>query len=102
MRILTQEAKIEIPAIYHDGFPNANCIGCVKARSATMWNHIRKTYPEIYQDRIEQEKVTNSKLIRYKGEDITLASLTPDMMSRPLVELQNLHVECGIFCEEKF
>jgi len=46
-----KDAGVNLPAIYSisspfgTGFPNANCIGCVKATSATYWNHVRHTFP---------------------------------------------------------
>lgn len=42
---------IELPRIYKLGYPNANCIGCVKATSSTYWNHVRKMHPKVFQER---------------------------------------------------
>lgn len=38
---------IELPAMYKLGFANNNCIGCVKG-SKGYWNHIRKTFPDVF------------------------------------------------------
>ena len=93
------DANIELPNIYKLGYPNANCIGCVKATSATYWNLVREKHPEVFSARAEQSLRIGAKLCTYKGERIQLTELPPDAKGRPL---KNLHVECGIFCEEKF
>lgn len=89
---------IKIPEIYDLGYPNANCIGCVKATSPTYWNHVRKVHPEVFQERAEQSRRIGSKLVRYKGERIFLDELPPDAKGAPM---KNIDFECGIFCEEK-
>ena len=51
---IIQDAGIELPKIYSMGYPNANCIGCVKSASPTYWNHVRKIHASIFQSRAEQ------------------------------------------------
>lgn len=96
-RIL-KEAGIKLPRIYEMGYPNANCIGCVKATSPTYWNHVREKHPEQFKQRAEQSRRLGAKLVRYKGERIFLDELPPDAKGRPMKTMQ---VECGIFCEER-
>jgi len=96
-RIL-QRAGLELPKIYSFGYPNANCIGCVKATSPTYWNLVRKTFPEVYKSRSEQSFAIGAKLARYKGERIFLKDLPADAKGR---DLKNYNFECGIFCGEK-
>jgi len=88
---------LKLPTIYKHGFPNANCIGCVKATSPTYWNLVRKEFPKIFDDRSEQSSKIGSKLVRYKGKRIFLKDLPPDAKGK---DLKNYHIECGIFCEE--
>lgn len=90
-----QEAEIAPPAIYAMGYPNANCIGCVKATSPTYWNHVRKMHPEVFKQRAEQSRRIGANLVRYKGDRIFLDELPPDAVGRPM---KNLDFECGIFC----
>lgn len=94
------EAGIQLPAIYKRGYPNANCIGCVKATSPTYWNHVRKADPEVFKERSEQSRRIGARLVRYKGERIFLDELPADAKGRPM---NDMNVECGIFCglEEK-
>ena len=96
-RIL-QGDGITLPFIYTLGYPNANCIGCVKASSATYWNLVRETFPEVFLSRQEQSTEIGAKLAYYKGERIMLKDLPPDAKGH---KLKDYDFECGIFCEEK-
>ena len=91
-------AGIELPAIYKMGYPNANCIGCVKAGSATYWNLVRRTYPDVFDRRAEQSRDIGAKLVYYKGKRIFLDELPEDAKGR---SLKDYDFECGLFCEEK-
>lgn len=91
-------AGIAIPAIYLRGYPNANCIGCVKATSATYWNHVRKADPEVFAARAEQSRRLGARLVRHKGERIFLDELPPTARGAPM---KDVNFECGIFCEER-
>jgi len=95
-RVLRQ-AGLELPRVYEQGYPNANCIGCVKATSPTYWNHVRKMHPEVFTRRAEQSRALGARLVRVKNERIFLDELDKDTKGRPL---KNMDFECGIFCEE--
>lgn len=91
-------AGVPLPLVYERGYPNANCIGCVKATSPTYWNLVRQQDPEVFNARARQSRRIGAKLARYKGRRIFLDELPPDAQGRPL---KNFDVECGVFCEEK-
>lgn len=91
------EAGIELPRTYAQGYPNANCIGCVKATSPTYWNHVRRQHPDVFNARAEQSRRIGARLVRVKGERIFLDELDPKAKGRPL---KSMDFECGIFCEE--
>lgn len=95
---IIKSAGIKLPRIYDLGYPNANCIGCVKATSPTYWNHVRKMHPEIFQQRANQAKQIGAKLVRYKGKRIDLHDLPTDAEGK---SMKSMNVECGIFCEER-
>lgn len=101
---IVQDAGIELPRVYKMGYPNANCIGCVKATSPTYWNHVRKMHPEVFADRAAQSRHIGRKLTRARvnGETrakrIFLDELPEDAVGRPM---KGMDIECGIFCEEK-
>lgn len=92
------EAGIEPPAIYKRGYPNANCIGCVKATSPEYWNHVRRKDPEVFAARVEQSRRIGAKLVRYRGGRIFLDELPPSAKGEPM---RNMNHECGLFCEIK-
>jgi len=89
-------AGLKLPAIYGKGFPNANCIGCVKATSPTYWNLVRQEFPDVFADRAEQSRRLGSKLVRVKNERLFLDELSPDAKGRPLKTMP----DCGLFCDE--
>ena len=93
-----REAGIELPNVYKLGYPNANCIGCVKAGSPTYWNHVRKNHPEVFEDRATQSRDIGAKLVKYKGNRLFLDELPVGARGR---SMKSMDVECGIFCEEK-
>lgn len=92
---IIQEAGIKLPRIYLLGYPNANCIGCVKATSPTYWNHVRKVHPEVFQERAEQSRGYGAKLVRVKNKRIFLDELDPMAQGKPM---KDMNFECGIFC----
>lgn len=94
---IISEAGLMLPAVYLMGYPNANCIGCVKATSPTYWNHVRQHHPEVFQHRAEQSRRIGARLARYKGERVFLDELPADAKGRPL---KGMDFECGTFCEE--
>ena len=94
---LLLNAGISLPRIYRQGYPNANCKGCVKATSPTYWNHVRKVDPDVFDARAKQSREIGARLVRYKGERVFLDELPEDATGRPMKSLQ---FDCGIFCEE--
>ena len=87
------DAGIKLPLTYELGYPNANCIGCVKATSPTYWNHVRKTHPEVFERRALLSYKLGVRLVRYKGKRIFLHELPSDAVGRKMKSY-----ECGIFC----
>jgi hypothetical protein len=127
---IIKEAAIELPYIYKLGYPNANCIGCVKSSSPTYWNLVRETFPAVFAGRAEQSKRIGAKLVkvhckhlpwtekvnglyRDKGTYEQLSTVTTDgkINHTIRVHLDDLpdglktgkikSYECGIFCDTK-
>lgn len=90
-------AGIELPRIYSMGYPNANCIGCVKATSPTYWNHVRSVHPDVFEDRAEQSRRIGARLVRVNNERLFLDELSPDAVG---ASMRSMNFECGLFCEE--
>lgn len=91
-------AGIALPRVYAMGYPNANCIGCVKATSPTYWNHVRVKHPAVFRERAEQSRRIGARLTRYNGRRLFLDELPEHAVGRPM---KNMDFECGIFCEER-
>ena len=89
-------AGIALHRVYSMGYPNANCIGCVKATSPTYWNHVRRMHPDQFKERAEQSRSLGVKLVRYKGKRIFLDELPDNAKGRGMKSY-----ECGIFCDTK-
>lgn len=77
------------PVIYDMGYPNNNCIGCVKGGMG-YWNHIRKDFPEVFKQRAALERKVGYSILR----DTYLDELDPDRGNMNT----ELFPECGIMC----
>lgn len=88
------DANIKLPLIYKLGFPNANCIGCVKSQSPTYWNLVRDKFPKVFKDRCIQSREIGTKLVKLKGERIYLDELKTTDKGGKIKSF-----ECGIFCD---
>lgn len=93
---ILQKAGIKLPEIYSLGFPNANCIGCVKSQSPTYWNLVRQTFPDVFNERAEQSRRIGCKLVKRKGKRIFLDELLETDKGGKIKSY-----ECGIFCDTK-
>ena len=95
---ILRAAGLDLPRVYSLGYPNANCIGCVKATSPTYWNHVRAIHPDVFEARANLSRALGAKLVRHGGQRIFLDELPSDARGRPM---KNMDFECGTFCEEK-
>lgn len=91
-------AGVAPPRVYAEGYPNANCIGCVKSQSPTYWNLVRRTRPDVFEARAKLSRELGVRLVKHKGERIFLDDLPADAKGR---DLKTMTIECGIFCEER-
>jgi len=95
---MIHRAGIKPPEIYSLGYPNANCIGCVKASSPTYWNLVRNTFPDVFEERATLSRELGARLVRVNNKRIFLDELCPNEKGQ---DLKTMHVECGLFCEEQ-
>lgn len=93
---IIEKAGIKLPIIYSLGYPNANCIGCVKSSSPTYWNLVRSTFPEVFKQRAVQSRRIGCKLVKRKGKRIFLDELLETDKGGKIKSY-----ECGIFCDTK-
>lgn len=90
---------LKMPAVYDLGMPNANCVGCVKATSATYWNLIRNIDIDRFNRMCEVSRRIGAKLVRYGGNRIFLDELPEHARGQ---SLKGMDLDCGFFCEEKW
>lgn len=90
---------LKMPRVYDMGMPNANCIGCVKATSATYWNLIRKIAPDRFQKMAEVSRDVGARLVRWNGDRVFLDELPENAKGG---DLKKMDLDCGFFCEEKW
>lgn len=91
---IVEDAGIDLPAMYLLGYRNNNCLGCVKATSATYWNMIRRDFPDVFDLRAAQSREYGARLTRVKGVRVFLDELPPDYL--PAEPLEN--ISCGPDC----
>jgi hypothetical protein len=85
---------IKRPAMYDLGYPNNNCIGCVRGGQG-YWCKIKEDFPEVFKQRAEMERKVGASCIKDKNGKIFLDELKTESGRKlePIVE------ECGLFCE---
>jgi hypothetical protein len=82
---------IKRPHMYDLGYPNNNCVACVKG-GAGYWNKIRIDFPEMFASRAKLERDIGASCL--KG--VYLDELDPEAGR----ELKIIEIEdCGILCE---
>lgn len=84
---------IEMPTMYKLGYPNNNCIGCVKGGGG-YWNKIRKDFPETFLRMASLEREIGHSCIR----DTFLDELDPNRGNKNKIVMP----DCGVFCEVEF
>lgn len=87
---IADKLGLKRPAMYDLGYPNNNCIGCVKGGMG-YWNKIRVDFPEVFERRAKQERMIGHSCI--KG--IFLDELEPNRgdMNMDIME------DCTISCQ---
>lgn len=93
--VLAKEG-VRPPAIYGLGFPNANCVGCVKSASPTYWNMVRKHFPGVFAQRAEQSRRLGVRLVKVSGQRIFLDELNPNAVGRKMKDF-----DCGVICQRE-
>lgn len=77
------------PLMYEMGYPNNNCIGCIKGGMG-YWNHIRKDFPEVFAKRAALERQVGHSILK----ECYLDELDP---TKGRLD-QEIFPECGIMC----
>ena len=86
---ILKASGIKRPAMYDLGYPNNNCIGCVKGGKG-YWNKIRQAFPDVFASRAKVERLIGGSCI--KGIYLDELPLDAGRLQVPICE------DCGIFC----
>lgn len=86
---LVMDLGIRRPVMYDMGYPNNNCIGCVKGGMG-YWNKIRMDFPEVFERRAKLERELGCSCIN----GLYLDELEP---GRGRMDME-IFPECGIMC----
>lgn len=85
---LCEQLGLKRPVMYNMGYPNNNCIGCVKGGMG-YWNKIREDFPDVFERRARQEREIGHSCI--KG--VFLDELEPGRgRNNPVI------ADCSILC----
>ena len=82
------------PEMYEMGYPNNNCVGCVKG-GIGYWNRIRKDFPEVFESRAKLEREVGYSILKDgNGNPVYLDELEPNRGN------MNTEVfpDCSIMC----
>lgn len=82
------------PKMYEMGYPNNNCIGCVKGGMG-YWNNIRKDFPDVFESRAKLEREVGYSILKDSdGKPIFLDELDPKRGNMNT----EIFPDCGIMC----
>lgn len=81
------------PLMYRLGYPNNNCIGCLKGGMA-YWNKIRKDFPDVFESRAKLEREVGHSILKDKNGPVYLDELDPDRGNFKT----EIMPECGVMC----
>ena len=87
---------LKLPAMYHLGYSNNNCIGCVKGGMG-YWNKIRKDFPEHFAKMAKLERFIGHAVNKDDDGPVYLDELAPTR-GRFKVDMP---ADCGFTCEVK-
>jgi len=75
---MLRRAGLVEPVTYAMGFPNANCLPCVKATSPAYWALIRKEFPEEFNRMAKLSRELGARLTRIDDERIFIDEIPED------------------------
>ena len=84
---------IDPPRTYDEGFPNANCMPCVKATSPNYWALFRLRRPDIFERMAKLSRAKNVRLTRINNIRIFIDEIPHDWpVTQPIAP------ECDMLC----
>lgn len=87
---------LKLPTMYHLGYSNNNCIGCVKGGMG-YWNQIRKDFPDRFNKMAKLERFVGHAINKDDKGPVYLDELAPNRGRFK----QDMPADCGFTCEVK-
>lgn len=75
---MVENAGMKLPVLYGLGFPNNNCIPCVKAISPAYWALVRQTFPAEFERIAKLARELDVRLCRLPGDVRAFIDEIPD------------------------
>jgi len=91
-----QSMGFDLPIMYRLGYPNNNCVGCVKGGMG-YWNAIRKDFPEAFGRMARLERQIGHAVNKDKDGPVYLDELAPNRGNFK----RDVPSDCGFTCEWK-
>lgn len=85
---------LKLPTMYHLGYSNNNCIGCVKGGMG-YWNKIRKDFPDRFDKMAKVERLIGHAVNKDEHGPVYLDELAPNRGRFKL----DMPADCGFTCE---
>ena len=92
------KAGIRRPKMYDLGFPNNNCIGCVKGGMG-YWNLIRRMFPDVFAARAKMERLIGATCLKKTVDGETVRIWLDDLDPEVGRDQKIILPECGAACE---
>lgn len=86
---ILERAGITRPEMYRFGYPNNNCVGCVKGGMG-YWNKVRMDFPEVFARRAAMERRIGAHILK---------ECYLDELEMGRGRCEPVVPDCGIFCE---
>lgn len=91
---ILETAGIRLPELYYLGFPNNNCLGCVKSKSVAYWLKVYTYFPDNFWKIATIERELNYHICpKYFLDELPGLNFLGKELSQKL-----RGVECGPFC----
>jgi 3'-phosphoadenosine 5'-phosphosulfate sulfotransferase (PAPS reductase)/FAD synthetase len=94
---ILKQAGIELPMMYRLGYPNNNCIGCVKGGMG-YWNKIRLDFPDIFEKMAITEREISNTCLKDDSGLIYLDELDSNRGRK----LEIILPDCSLFCHSEY
>ena len=99
---LARKLGLKRPKMYDLGYPNNNCIGCVKG-GMWYWNKIRVDFPKEFKEQAELEREIGATCLKetliVDGEKVTRRIYLDELDPNRGRQEEEINEDCSIFCE---